>query len=55
MLELKPNTDPRAWAKKIILRHDRGETLPAIAIEWAREALNLPAFRDRQPGEDDTD
>jgi hypothetical protein len=37
--------DPRAWAHKILERHAAGDsTLAPITIQFAREALNKPAF-----------
>ena len=37
--------NPRAWAHKILERHAAGDTsLAPIAIQFAREALNKPAF-----------
>jgi hypothetical protein len=44
--------DGRAWARKILARHDAGYQLPRISVEMAREALGLEV-RDREPGEDD--
>jgi hypothetical protein len=37
--------DPRAWAHKILARHAAGDSsLAPIAIQFAKEALNKPAF-----------
>jgi hypothetical protein len=37
--------NPRAWAHKILERHAAGDTsLAPIAIQFAREALNKPAY-----------
>lgn len=37
--------DPRAWAHKILERHAAGDSsLAPITIQFAREALNKPAF-----------
>ncbi len=37
MVSVKP--DPRMWAKKIIARHDAGEHVSLVALEFARIAL----------------
>lgn len=34
--------DGRAWARRIMQRHARGDRLPAISLDYAREALGLP-------------
>lgn len=37
--------DPRAWAHRILERHAAGDTsLAPISVQFAREALNKPAF-----------
>jgi hypothetical protein len=37
--------DPRAWAHRILARHAAGDSsLAPISIQFAREALNKPAF-----------
>lgn len=43
------------WARRIMLRLDRGEVLPHISGELARAALGLtdPKPPERQPGQDD--
>jgi hypothetical protein len=54
MIDLaKPPANPKAWAHKIMVRHRNGETVPAIAVEIAREALGIQPEPQRQPGEDD--
>lgn len=52
-MTLDPPLDRHAWAKKILLRHERGEALPAISLDYAREVLGLPPDREREPGDDD--
>lgn len=37
--------DPKAWAKKIIARHDAGEKILPISLRFAREALQTPGER----------
>ena len=34
--------DPKRWAKRILARHQDGEQLPRISLQYAREALRLP-------------
>ena len=37
--------DPRAWAHKILERHEAGDiSLAPVTIQFAKEALNKPAF-----------
>lgn len=45
----KPQKDPRAWARRIMVRKESGERVPDIAVQFAREALG---WREREPGED---
>lgn len=33
--------DPKAWAHKIMARHEAGEKVRRISLEFAKEALNL--------------
>jgi hypothetical protein len=28
-----------AWAERILARHERGEKLPSISLDWARKIL----------------
>jgi hypothetical protein len=36
---------PKAWAWRIIARHDAGEKVRPICLRFAREALQLPQGR----------
>lgn len=33
--------DPKAWAKRLKARHEAGETLSALQIDYYREALGI--------------
>jgi hypothetical protein len=33
------NPDPKAWARKLIARHEAGERIRPISLRFAREAL----------------
>lgn len=35
----KPRADPKAWAKVLIAKHERGEWVRPISLRFAREAL----------------
>lgn len=37
----KRATDYHGWARRIMQRHARGETLPRISLDYAREVLGL--------------
>ena len=39
-IKLNP-TDPKAWAKKILERHAKGEYKLEIGVKFAREALRV--------------
>lgn len=41
LTKLKPNPDldPKAWARRIIARHEAGENIRPISLRFAREAL----------------
>jgi hypothetical protein len=54
MIDLaKPPANHRAWAHKILAKHRKGERVPGIALDMAREALGITEPPKRQPGEDD--
>ena len=38
-----PTVDHKAWAKRLVARHCAGERLNKVQIEFARQALKLPA------------
>lgn len=38
----KPKGDPKAWAKVLIAKHERGERVRPISLRLAREALKQP-------------
>jgi hypothetical protein len=46
----QPKRDPRAWARRIIVRNESGEKVHPLALQYAREALGLT---EREPGCDD--
>lgn len=46
MCSFRPTTDKRAWAKKIIERHAKGEYIAPIALQAAREAIAKAAHAD---------
>lgn len=35
----KPQSDPKAWARRIIARHEAGKPVRPIVLRFAREAL----------------
>jgi hypothetical protein len=43
ILKAKPSSthDPKAWAKRFIARHEAGENVRPLYLQWAREALNI--------------
>jgi hypothetical protein len=45
LLKAKPaiNHDPKAWAKRIMARHEAGEMLTPVSLQYAREALGVAA------------
>jgi hypothetical protein len=43
--------DGLGWARRIMERQQRGETLPYISVQFAREAL-AKSGKQREPGEE---
>lgn len=37
----KPKLDPKAWARELMAKHEAGERLLPIQVQFAREALGL--------------